>query len=271
MMEGVSFPIVDAHAHIFTRDMPLNDQPRHRPDYDFRVEDYIATLDAHGVRYGVIAAASPWSDYNDYTIESVRRNPRLRGTVILRPSVEKYILEMMQRDGIVGVRLPFIGLPQVPDLTTFEYRRLLKRIADLDWHVHLHIEAERLPAVLPLLQASGVKIVIDHLGRVARRDCPDGAAFRAMVSAVAAGRTWIKASGPHRVGEGSADVLRLLVREVGDERLVWASDCPFVGEESRISYAQTLDWLKEALPHPATQRRVMSDNAIALYGFGDAP
>jgi predicted TIM-barrel fold metal-dependent hydrolase len=218
----------------------------------------------------VIAAASPWSDYNDYTIESVRRNPRLRGTVILRPCVEKYILEMMQRDGIVGVRLSFIGLPQLPDLTTFEYRRMLKRIANLDWHVHLHIEAERLPAVLPLLLASGVKIVVDHLGRVPRRDCPDGAAFRAMVSAVAGGRTWIKASGPHRVGEGAADVLTLLVREVGDERIVWGSDCPFVGEESRISYAQTVDWLKEALPNPATQQRVMSDNAIALYGFGDA-
>ncbi len=269
-MDSASFPIVDAHAHVFTRDMPLNDQPRHRPNYDFTVEDYIATLDSHGVRYGVIAAASPWSDYNDYTIESVRRNPRLRGTVILRPDVEKYILEMMQRDGIVGVRLPFIGLPQLPDLTTFEYRRLLKRIANLDWHVHLHIEADRLPGVLPLLQASGVKIVIDHLGRLTPRDCPDSAAFRALIAAATAGRTWIKASGPHRIGEGAANVLRLLVEEVGDERLVWASDCPFVGEESRISYARTLEWLKQALPNPATQRRVMSSNAIALYGFGDA-
>ncbi len=83
-----------------------------RPAYDFTVEDYIATLDRHGVRYGVIAAASPWSDYNDYTIDSVRSNPRLRGTVIVKPSVERYILELMKKDGIVGVRLPFIGLPK---------------------------------------------------------------------------------------------------------------------------------------------------------------
>ena len=93
-MNENAFPIVDSHAHIFTRDMPLNDRPRHRPSYDFTLQDYIATLDAHGVRYGVIAAASPWSDYNDYTIESVRGNPRLRGTVIVRPGVEKYILEL---------------------------------------------------------------------------------------------------------------------------------------------------------------------------------
>jgi predicted TIM-barrel fold metal-dependent hydrolase len=265
-----AFPVVDSHAHIFTRTMPLNDQPRHRPSYEFRLEDYVATLDEHGVRYGVIAAASPWSDYNDYTIESVRGNPRLRGTVIVRPSIERYIMEMMKQDGIVGVRLPFIGLRNLPDLTSFEYRRLLKRSADLDWHVHLHIEGERLPEVLPHLVDAGVKIVIDHLGRVARRDCPDGPGFRAMVAAVAAGRTWIKASGPHRLGNGAGDILRMLAREVSDARLVWGSDCPFVGEESRITYQQTIDWLKEALPDPAAQRRVMSENAIALYGFADA-
>ena len=62
----------------------------------------------------------------------------------------------------------------------------------------------------------------------------------------------------------------MLAREVGDERLVWASDCPFVGEESHISYQATIDWLKEAMPDPSTQRRVMSENAIALYGFDDA-
>lgn len=269
MSAASPFPIVDSHAHIFTREMPLNDRPRHRPTYDFTLEDYVATLDKHGVRYGVIAAASPWSDYNDYTIESVRGNPRLRGTVIVRPSIERYIMEMMKKDGIVGVRLPFIGLQELPDLTSFEYRRLLKRIADLDWHVHLHAEAERLPEILPLLVASGVKIVIDHLGRVARRDCPNSAGFSAMVAAVATGRTWIKASGPHRLRDDAADTLRVLAGEIGDERLVWGSDCPFVGEESRITYQETIDWLKEALPDPASQRRVMSENAMALYGFND--
>ncbi len=190
--------------------------------------------------------------------------------MIVKPSVERYILEWMKKDGIVGVRLPFIGLPSLPDLTSFEYRRLLKRIADLDWYVHLHIDGARLTDVLPLLLASGVKIVIDHLGRITRRDCPDSAAFRAMVSAVKAGRTWIKASGPHRLGNDDATaILRRLAQEAGDERLIWASDCPFVGEESLITYQQTIDWLREALPDPVSQRRVLSENAMALHGFVD--
>ena len=74
-------PLVDAHVHVFTQDMPLIDNPRHAPTYSFTVEQLIATMDAHGVQLGVIAAASPWGDYNDYTLAALRAHPRLRGTV----------------------------------------------------------------------------------------------------------------------------------------------------------------------------------------------
>lgn len=262
-----AWPIVDAHAHIFTRDMPLNDRPRHRPDYDFTLRDYLAQLDSHGVRHGVIAAASPWSDYNDYTIACVKREPRLRGTVILRPDVEKYILEMMKADGIVGVRLPFIGLDSLPDLNSFEYRRMLRRIADLDWHVHLHVEGHRLSVLLPLLENSGVKIVIDHLGRPAPKDGTDSDGFQAMAAAVERGRTWVKASCAYRIGDSAATMLRGLLERCGSERLMWASDCPFVGKEGQVDYRATLDWLYEHVENEDDRRRILSTNALAFYGF----
>ena len=63
--------------------------PRHSPNYSFTAEDLVATLDKHGVPMAVIAAASPWGDYNDYTIATLRKYPRLRGTVILKPTVER--------------------------------------------------------------------------------------------------------------------------------------------------------------------------------------
>jgi predicted TIM-barrel fold metal-dependent hydrolase len=123
-------PVVDSHVHVFLKDMPLIGNPRHKPDYNFTGEDLVATLDRHGVPLAVIAAASPWGDYNDYIIETLRRYPRLRGTVILEPTVERQILEHMKRDGVVGVRLPFINKAQVPDVTTFNHRRFLRRLAD---------------------------------------------------------------------------------------------------------------------------------------------
>src|SRR3954451_6735549 len=110
---------IDAHVHVFTADMPLIDNPRHAPKYSFSHEELIATLDANGVDRGVIAAASPWGDYNDYILAALRANrERLRGTAIFRGPVERFVLEAMGREGFVGVRLPFIGLPKLPDINT---------------------------------------------------------------------------------------------------------------------------------------------------------
>jgi hypothetical protein len=157
---------IDAHVHVFTSDMPLVDNPRHAPKYSFTHEQLIATLDENGIDRAVIAAASPWGDYNDYILAALRAHPaRLRGTAIFNRPVERLVLEAMSRDGFVGVRLPFIGLPKLPDITTFDYRALFRRLADLDWHVHPHVEGDDLPKILPTLEDCGVKIVVDHLGR----------------------------------------------------------------------------------------------------------
>jgi len=136
---------IDAHVHVFTTDMPLIDNPRHAPTYSFTHQELIATLDENGVERAVIAAASPWGDYNDYTWKALRAHrKRLRGTAIFNRPMERSALEAMSRDGFVGIRLPFIGLPKLPDITTFHYRSLFRRLADLDWHVHPHVEGEDL-------------------------------------------------------------------------------------------------------------------------------
>ena len=258
-------PLVDAHVHVFTKDMPHIDNPRHKITYDFTHEQLIKTLDAHGVGFGVIAAASPYGDYNDYTIDALRKNPqRLRGTVILKPAVERYILEAMKRDGVVGVRLPFISLPELPDITSFEYRRFFRRLADLDWHVHLHVEGEKLPHLLPILEGTSVKIVIDHLGRPDPNIGIASQGFQAMLRAIERGRTWVKVSAGYRLGAAAKDYARALVARVGPEQLLWASDCPFVGHEKDIAYQHTIDWFVDCVPD-AKMRAAFGETARKLY------
>jgi hypothetical protein len=259
-------PLVDTHVHVFRKDMPLIPDPRHTPSYEFTAEQLQATLDAHGVKLCVIAAASPWGDCNDYIAQSLREHPLWRGTAILEPSTSRHDLEQLARDGMVGVRLPFISLRELPDLDTWEYRRFLWRLADLDWHVHLHLDGPRIPQVLPQLERSGVKIVIDHIGRpdpVLREKC---AGFEAVVRSVEKGRTWVKLSGGYRLGAHSAALAQELCRQVGYERMLWASDCPFVGVES-TTYQSTIDWLDQAVPDPRN-RRILDLNAIDLYFSG---
>ena len=263
-------PLVDTHVHVFRRGMPLVPNPRHAPHYEFTAEQLEDTLDAHGVKFCVIAAASPWGDCNDYVVQSLRTRPLWRGTVILDPeTTTRQELDQLARDGIVGVRLSFITHRELPDLDTWAWRRFLWRLADLDWHVHLHLDGPRIPQVLPALERAGVKIVIDHIGRpdpVLRERC---AGFQAVVNSVQKGRTWVKLSGGYRLGDHSVELARELCRQVGYERMLWASDCPFVGVES-TTYRSTVEWLDRAVPD-AAHRRMLGLNAIDLYFRGVPP
>ena len=65
-------PIVDSHAHVYTTDMPLSATAWHKPPADATIEQYIATLDRHGVQHAVLSAASLFDDYNEYSIEATR-------------------------------------------------------------------------------------------------------------------------------------------------------------------------------------------------------
>jgi predicted TIM-barrel fold metal-dependent hydrolase len=258
--------VVDAHAHVFTADMPVVANPRHNPDYAFTPEQYLAVMDAHGVQFAVLAAGSPWADYNDYMIAALRKYPRLRGTVNVETDVERYTLEAMARDGVVGVRLSFITMKEIPDLSTFAWRRFLRRLRDLDWHVHLHIDGPRLPQVLPAFEASGVKLVLDHYGR------PDPAkgiaceGFQAMLRSIERGHTWVKVSAGYRLGEERVVAYgRELLRAAGPDRLVWASDCPFVGDEKATTYQRTMETVNAWMPDDATRRKVFGENALKLY------
>ncbi len=257
--------LVDTHVHVFKQDMPLVANPRHQPKYDFTVEQLLSIMDRHGVSHAVIAAASPWGDYNDYVLESLGQSGRLRGTVILDPNVELMVLEYMHARGVRGVRLPYIGLKDLPDLDSWAYRKFLRRLRDLDWHVHLHLDGPRLPLVLPLLERSGVKLVIDHIGRPDPVTGVESEGFKAMVRVVQRGNAWVKLSGAYRLGENARQCAQALLEDVGVDRLFWASDCPFVGEETRVTYEETIQWLEDTVSDPAARRQIFGENALRFY------
>ncbi len=271
-------PIVDAHAHIFLDNMPLSRTAWAKPEYAYTAEQYLKVLDTHGIHFGVIAGISIYGLYNDYMLEQLRRHRRLRGTVNIQPTTERYILERMKEDGIVGVRLQLTRRKALPDVGDEEHQLLLRRLADLDMHVQVVVEGPLWPQVLPKLEASGVKIVIDHFGHPNPDDGINCPGFQTILRAAERGRTWIKLSGAYRLtwapsGQPTRDpTTRLLAHElaqsllknVGPERLVWGSDCPFVGHESHVTFQDTLDELAAWAPDAATRRK-LSNTALKLY------
>jgi predicted TIM-barrel fold metal-dependent hydrolase len=131
--------------------------------------------------------------------------------------------------------------------------------------VHLHLDGPRIPLVLPKLEASGVKLVIDHLGRPDPHSGIESEGFKAVVRSVEKGRTWVKMSGAYRLGENASACARELYRRVGADRLMWASDCPFVGGENAVTYQKTIDWLEETIVDADDRRKVFGENALSFY------
>lgn len=259
-------PLVDTHAHVYHTKMPLTGTAWHHPPGDATIEDYLSTLDAAGVQFGVIAAASLYGDYNEYSIEAVRRYKRLRATAIVHPEISALALKKMDDDGIVGIRFQFRNVASPPDLTSFEYRRLMRRIADLGWHVHLHDDGERLPNYINAIEAAGPRLVIDHLGRPNPADGIDAPGFRVVLQAVDRGRTWVKLSGGFRLTppEAAVPFAEKLVAHAGPERLLWGSDWPFAAFEDRVTYNDVVTAYRQYVPDPEV-RRAIDKTALAFY------
>jgi predicted TIM-barrel fold metal-dependent hydrolase len=262
-------PLVDCHFHLFDKSIPLVDKPRHTPNYDFTAEQVLATFDRHGVQYGIIAAASLYGTYSDHVIRALRKYKRLRGTVIADASLDFYTMEKMSADGIVGVRLVWISLSddRLPNITAYEWKRLLRRVRDLDWHVHLHVGPGRLPSVMPTVEESGVKSVLDHFGYPDPKlglNCPT---FQTVLRAVGNGRTWVKLSAGYRMGGARAllPFAAKLLEVAGPERLVWGSDAPFASFEGKVTYQQTLDDFAIWVPDSSARRVIGSETPLKLY------
>jgi predicted TIM-barrel fold metal-dependent hydrolase len=274
-------PVVDSHVHIFTQDMPLAPNAWTRPSYGFTAEELLATLDAHDVRFAVVAGISLYGYYNDYMIEKLRQYPRLRGTVNVPPTISLAELTAMKEAGVVGVRL-FLSTQltgEVADLRSAEYQRLLRYVRELDWHVHFLAQEDVFADALEVLRASGVKLVIDHFANPEPGQGPSCAKVSAAMKAIDSGNTWMKISAGFRFSPRSpprstddyararsaeAEFDRYLLEHVGPTRLLWGSDCPFVGHEGSVSYRDTLDSFEAAVPDPLI-RRAISATALDFY------
>jgi len=257
-------PLVDCHVHVFERRMPFTDTAWNRPVYDFTAEQLLKVMDDNGVQFAVIAAASLFGDYNDYTLRCLRRFKRLRGTVIVNADVSMYELERMNDEGVCGIRLQLLRA-ELPDLNAFDYRRLFARLRDLDWHVHLLTERSRLAEAVRSVSATEVKLVIDHFGLP-----PEGGiqseGFEAILDAVGRGNTWVKLSAGFRQAEPHKMLARYAeaIDRTCEDRLLFATDAPFVGREDAVTYSQALEHFKVWVPD-ADRRARIGRTAYQLY------
>ena len=260
---------IDTHAHVFRRDLPLAGQRRYTPDYDALPSDYLALLDAHGLDRAVLVQPSFLGADNRYLAQVLGEHPeRLRGVAVVDPLIGETQLRDLGQAGVTGMRLNLFGMP-TPALSEEPWRGLLERINALDWHVEVHAQAERLPAILPALLEAGCRVVVDHFGRPG---AANGMAY--LLRHAETDRVWVKLSAPYRnwaddgAGRAAArEAARGLLKAFGAERLMWGSDWPHTEHRDRASYAASLQWLGEWLDDPVALQRVLADTPRAFFKF----
>jgi predicted TIM-barrel fold metal-dependent hydrolase len=263
------FIAIDCHAHVMRRDLPLVSNRHSAPRHDIGVDDYIATLDAHGISHGMLTAPSFYGTDNTLLLSALDAYPeRLRGTVIVDPSIDAASLARMDARGARGVRLNWFRRAEIPDVTGTDYQRLFRAVKNIGWHVEIYIEGHKLAEILPVIRAAGVDVVLDHFGAPDPATGVASPGFRETLNGVRAGDTWVKLSAPFRQGGADCQAyVDALLDAGGPQQLLWASDFPFVSFEDTIRYRMCVDWIERWIPDAATRRIVLVETPRRLFRY----
>jgi len=147
-------------------------------------------------------------------------------------------LKRLDAAGLCGARFHYMTHlakgPSIGEVVAFS-----RRLADIGWHLQIHMEASLIAELTPALKRAPVPVVIDHMGRVDASLGLDQPNFRALLTLLDNKNVWVKVSGADRVtraGPPYADAVpfaRTLVAEFGD-RCVWGTDWPHPNHQGPV-------------------------------------
>lgn len=267
-------PKVDTHLHIFDPvGFPYRADTHYRPagQETGSYEQMMAVLDAYGTRNALLVAPnSGYATDNTCLLAALARSPdRLRGIALVDNDMSLDALAALRAQGVIGVawNVTFYGVAHYTDAAPF-----LARLRELDLCVSLQTEHE-LPDMLPMLLASGVRILVDHAGRPDPAKGLDQPAFRALLALADTGRAWVKLSGMAKYTRQAfpfpevRPYMDALLAAFTPERCLWASDWPYIRAASRVDYGVLLKYFELLVPDTDARRKILWDTPRQLLGF----
>jgi len=269
-------PKIDCHVHVLDpARFPYAPDTHYRPagQETGTFDELRAVLDAYGARHALIVG--PNSGYgldNRCLLDALARSEgRCKGVAVVRNDAGAGELEALKASGIVGVawNVTHYGVPYYDNAAP-----LLERLRALDLFVQLQVEHDQLVALVPMLERSGARILVDHCGRPTASGGLDQPGFRALLALARTGRAYVKLSGVMKVSREAfpfADArpyVDALLDAYTPDACMWASDWPYLRAPSRVDYGVLLKHIERVLPDAAARRRVLWDTPASLFGFG---
>lgn|GEM_PF-201517 len=277
----------DAHIHVFAEP----DRFAYRDGGDYRPEPAPAKAYARlrrrlGLDRVVVVQSSAYGFDHACLLDALQNLDNgadgeaghARGVAAVGPAVSEGELRDLAAAGCVATRFQMRDPWRLIDWT--ETDRLAGRVHDtVGWDVELQMDGKYLHEVEQRLRSWPGRVILDHvgcfLGPVGDRE----PGLRALLRLIDTGKVWVKLSGPEessnerpRHGQmpryGDVErIARQLIR-FAPERLVWGSNWPHPSAGDKApDDSWLLDLLGEWTEDEGLRRRILIDNAAALFGF----
>jgi len=264
----------DSHFHVFGPQarFPFAPDRSYTPTGD-ATKETLFTLHRHlGIERGVVVQSAAHGLDNSAAADLIAAKPgAYRGVALVRPDTTVDELRTLSRQGFVGARFQFMKHLR-SGATMEQIMTFATRLAEVGWHLQIHMERELIGSLAPALTRSPVQVVIDHMGRVDASQGTGQAAFRELLRLLEDPKVWVKVSGSERIsraGSPWSDAVPFARRlvEVGGDRVVWGTDWPHPNLEEVPDDGVLVDLLAQIAPSEAARRALLVDNPRRLYGF----
>ena len=266
----------DCHMHIYdgARFPPMRPGPQSRMQENAAVAQYRLLQKRNGTTRTVIVTPAAYVTDNRVTLDAIEQLGRANahGVAVVHPSVTDAELKTLADGGIRGIRFTVFD-PRSAAVSIDMIEPLGKRVADLGWHIQIHMRADQIVEHAALLESLPAPVVFDHLGRLPQPAPLEHQAFAIIRRMLDKGRTWMKLSGAYMDTKSGAPAYadKTAVAQAylaaAPERMVWGSDWPHPTEREKPNDATLFDLLAEWAPDAALRQRILVSNPEALYGF----
>lgn len=268
-------PKIDCHNHIFDpARFPYRADTVYRPTGQeiATAEQFKRVMDAYGVRHALLVG--PTSGYrtdNRCMLDAIAHGgTRFKGIAVVDHNTGTAELRELKASGVVGVAFnpAMEGVASLDDADA-----LFGRLADLDLFAQIQVKQDELPALLPLIERSRPRILIDHCGRPDPANGLRQPGFQALLRLADLGRVTVKLSGMQKYSHDAypyQDVqpyVQALLDAFGPDACIWGSDWPFLRAAERLDYGPLLKLAESLMPDAAVRRKVMWETPHRLFGF----
>lgn len=262
----------DCHMHIYdaARFPPM--RPGSRMQANASVEEYRRLQKRIGTERTVIVQPAAYGTDNRVTLDAIAQLGNAHGVAVVHPDVSDTELMTLHEGGVRGIRFTVFD-PETAITKIEMIEPLARRMADIGWHVQIHMRGDQIIANADMLRRLPSTIVIDHMGRVPLADATSHGAFKVLRELIDKGKTWLKLSGAYqdtKIGPptyADATLLAQAFVKAAPERMVWGSDWPHPTEKDKPNDALLFDLLSQWAPDAATRQCILVDNPETLYGF----